>query len=200
VLAPGLKVLVEPAEFVVVLRRAQAGDEAAFAALFRATQPVVLRYLRAVSTPDLADDVAAEAWISVVRGLNGFADETLTSFQAWVLTMARRRWIDELRRRGRRHEVSVGTEVAAERAADETVESVVEQHLSAEAAMELIRQLPRDQAEVVTLRAIAGLSVEQVAEIVGKKPGTVRVMSHRGLRKLADLVTNSRSGSIEKMR
>jgi RNA polymerase sigma-70 factor (ECF subfamily) len=200
VLAPELKVLVEPAEFVVVLRRAKAGDEAAFAVLFRATQPVVLRYLRAVSTSDLADDVAAEAWISVVKGLNGFADDTLPSFQAWVLTMARRRWIDELRRRGRRKEVSIGTEVAAERAADETVESVVEDHLSAEAAMELIRHLPPDQAEVVTLRAISGLSVEQVAVIVGKKPGTVRVMSHRGLRKLAELVTNQRSGSIEKLR
>jgi RNA polymerase sigma-70 factor, ECF subfamily len=191
---------VEPAEFVVVLRRAQAGDEAAFAALFRATQPVVLRYLRALSTPDLADDVAAEAWISVVKSLNGFGDDTLQSFQAWVLTMARRRWIDELRRRGRRREVSVGTEVAAERAADESVESVVEQHLSGEVAMELIRRLPPDQAEVVTLRALAGLSVEQVAAIVGKKPGTVRVMSHRGLRKLADLVTDRRSGSIEKLR
>ena len=190
----------EPAEFAVVLRRAQAGDEGAFAALFRATQPVVLRYLRSVATPDMADDVAAEAWISVIRGLNGFADETLSSFQAWVLTMARRRWIDEIRRRGRRPEVSVGTDVAAERPAGETVESVVEEHLSADSAMELIRQLPSEQAEVVTLRAIAGLSVEQVAAIVGKKPGTVRVMSHRGLRKLAELVTNRRSGSIEELR
>jgi RNA polymerase sigma-70 factor (ECF subfamily) len=45
--------------------------------------------------------------------------------------------------------------------------------------------LPPDQAEVVLLRVVAGLSVEAVAAVTGKRTGTVRVTAHRGLRKLA---------------
>lgn len=44
---------------------------------------------------------------------------------------------------------------------------------------------PPDQAEVVLLRVVAGLSVEQVAKILGKSAGSVRVAQHRALRRLA---------------
>jgi len=44
--------------------------------------------------------------------------------------------------------------------------------------------LSADQAEVVLLRVLGGLGVEQVAELVGKRPGTVRVLQHRALRRL----------------
>ena len=46
--------------------------------------------------------------------------------------------------------------------------------------------LTHDQAEVVLLRVIGDLDVEQVASIMGKRPGTVRVLQHRGLRRLAE--------------
>ena len=45
---------------------------------------------------------------------------------------------------------------------------------------------PRDQAEVILLRVVGGLDVGEVAAIVGKRPGTVRVLQHRGLRRLAE--------------
>jgi len=58
-------------------------------------------------------------------------------------------------------------------------------NLSTEAALALIASLPRGQAEVIVLRVVAGLDVGQVARIVGKRPGAVRVAAHRGLRALA---------------
>ena len=45
--------------------------------------------------------------------------------------------------------------------------------------------LPADQAEAIVLRVVAGLDVQRVADIMGKRPGTVRVLTHRGLRRLA---------------
>jgi RNA polymerase sigma-70 factor, ECF subfamily len=56
---------------------------------------------------------------------------------------------------------------------------------STRAALALIAQLPRDQAEVVALRVLGGLGVAEVARITGKRPGAVRVLAHRGLRRLA---------------
>jgi RNA polymerase sigma-70 factor (ECF subfamily) len=55
--------------------------------------------------------------------------------------------------------------------------------------MALIAQLPRKQAEVVVLRTVAGLPVEEVARILRCSPGAVRVNAHRGLRRLAELLT-----------
>ena len=52
--------------------------------------------------------------------------------------------------------------------------------------MRVIADLPTDQAEAIVLRVVAGLGVDRVAAIMGKRPGTVRVLTHRGLRRLAD--------------
>ncbi len=67
---------------------------------------------------------------------------------------------------------------------DDTAAAALD-NISAQAAVELIATLPRFQAEVIVLRVIAGLDVRQVARIVGKRPGAVRVAAHRGLRELA---------------
>jgi RNA polymerase sigma-70 factor (ECF subfamily) len=52
-------------------------------------------------------------------------------------------------------------------------------------AIELVAALPPDQREAVTLRVIADLSVSEVAAIMGRREGTVRVLVHRGLRRLS---------------
>ena len=69
-------------------------------------------------------------------------------------------------------------------AADDTADAALEAVSTAE-ALALLARLPPDQAEVVALRVIAGLDVAHVAEITGRRPGTVRVLAHRGLRWLA---------------
>jgi RNA polymerase sigma-70 factor, ECF subfamily len=49
----------------------------------------------------------------------------------------------------------------------------------------LIAALPREQAEIIMLRVVAGLDTSAVARILGKRPGAVRVSAHRALRRLA---------------
>lgn len=168
--------------FAELLRRAQQGDEAAFTALFRDTQPILLRYLATLSGP-AAEDIASETWVAVVRGLGRFVGDEPAAFRAWVLSIARRRWVDEVRRRARRPE-QLTPDLPDVGSADD-VASLVEARIGTEEALRLVRALPPEQAEVVVLRAIAGLDVHQVAELVGKTPGAVRVLAHRGLRRLA---------------
>ena len=180
------------AAFGVVLARAQAGDEAAFARLFADVQPALLRYLRVI-TPE-ADDVAGDTWLHVVTGLRGFRGEE-EAFRAWLFTIARHRAADAARSRARRPAVPVAVPEAAQGltaqgltagpplapdAADLALDGI-----SARAVVALIATLPRDQAEVVMLRVVAGLEVADVARIVGKSPGAVRVAAHRALRRLA---------------
>jgi RNA polymerase sigma-70 factor, ECF subfamily len=171
--------------FTATLASAQAGDEAAFAALFRDVQPVLIRYLR-VLAPPAAEDVASETWLQVVTGLHGFSGEE-RSFRAWVFTIARHRAIDWARAKKRRptvplSEMSVGVMMLPDPA------DVVEERMSTRALLSSIATLPGDQAEIILLRVLGGLATEDVARLVNKSPGAVRVAAHRGLRRLAGLV------------
>ena len=169
--------------FPAVLAAAQGGDEQAFAVLWRELQPAVLRYLR-VAAPVAAEDLAADTWVSVIRGLARFQGDE-QNFRAWVFIVARHRAIDWRRQAVHRPSGSLPVEVLAERPApDDPVAEVLEAQ-STRAALALLAELPADQAEVVALRVLGGLGVAEVARIVGKRPGTVRVLAHRGLRRLA---------------
>ena len=170
-------------EFPAVLRAAILGDEAAFARLWRDAHPPLLRYLR-VLAGDAAEGMAGEVWLEVVRGLARFKGGEL-EFRGWLFTLARRRVID-LRRRDARHPVGLtaGPGQLDRPGKDDTAAAALD-NLSTEAAVALIATLPQDQSEVIVLRFIAGLDAGQVARIVGKRPGAVRVAAHRGLRSLA---------------
>jgi RNA polymerase sigma-70 factor, ECF subfamily len=85
--------------FPGLLAAAQGGDEQAFAVLWRDLQPAVLRYLR-VAAPVAAEDLAADTWVSVIRGLARFTGDE-QDFRAWVFTAARHRAIDWRRQAAR---------------------------------------------------------------------------------------------------
>jgi len=172
--------------FPELLAAAQVGDEQAFAVLWRDLQPAVLRYFQVAAAP-AAEDLAADTWMAVIGGLGRFQGEE-RAFRAWVFTVARHRAIDWHRQAARRPTDPVPAERLRERPApDDPVLEVLEDR-STRAALALVAELPADQAEVVALRVLGGLEVAEVARIVGKRPGTVRVLAHRGLRRLAHRV------------
>jgi RNA polymerase sigma-70 factor (ECF subfamily) len=171
-------------ELAEALRAAIGGDESGIAVLWRTLHPPVLRYLRVV-VGDAAEDVASETWLQAVRGLRTFTGDT-GAFRVWLFRIARHRGIDERRRQGRRREDpldlvgDVDTRSAARDAALDAIESG-----ETVWALRLIARLPPDQGEAVMLRVVAGLDVEQTAQVLSKSPGAVRVAAMRGLRRLA---------------
>jgi len=171
------------AEFDEVLAGVFAGDTAAFRRLWRDHQPMLLRYLR-VLAGDRADDLAAEAWIDVVRHLGSFRGDE-TGFRGWLVTIARHKMIDQRRRASRRPERLVADYAGIEPVTTQDGEALLIERLSTDAALRLIATLPADVAEMVSLRVIVGLDVAEVARIVGRRPGAVRVAVHRGLQRLA---------------
>ncbi|MCX5403731.1 RNA polymerase sigma factor [Streptomyces sp. NBC_00335] len=168
------------------VRAAQQGDEAAFQALFRAVQPVLLRYLTVLVGED-AEDVASEAWLQISRDLGSFTGD-FDGFRGWVSTIGRNRAMDLLRRRRRRPSVSVPVESLHDRAAAEDTEGAALTTMGTGAALALISLLPRDQAEAVLLRVVMDLDAASAARVLGKRAGAVRMASHRGLRRLAELL------------
>lgn len=158
------------------------------AALYREQQPGLLRYLRAVA-PGAAEDLAADVWVEVAASAHRFQGDT-AAFRGWIYTIARRRVIDGQRRAGRRRTDPVTGERMAGFSNDDHPDQLVLDRASTEAAVShVLAVLSPDQAQVVLLRVIGGLRVSQVAELLGKRPGTIRVLQHRGLRRLAEYGT-----------
>ncbi len=165
------------------LARASKGDEAGFLELWRALQPRLLRFLRVVGCDD-PDDVASETWLQVVRDLHRFSGGE-EDFRRWLFTIGRHRAVDAARARSRRPAgtVNSGLDILAD---TQLVEDQVLDGMSVQGAVALLAGLSRDQAEAVALRVIAGLDTPDVAKILGKSAGAVRVALHRGLKALAD--------------
>jgi RNA polymerase sigma-70 factor (ECF subfamily) len=175
--------------FEAVLRAAQGGSGEAFSRLWRDSNPGLLRYLRVI-VPEAAEDVAADTWVHVVRGLVAFRGDE-REWRAWLFTTARRRAIDERRRRSRRP-VAPLAEVALERLpVSPDAAEVAFEHAATRSVMALVAQLPPLQAEVIMLRVVAGLDNEAVARLTGRSPGAVRVAAHRGLRRLAQVLAET---------
>jgi RNA polymerase sigma-70 factor (ECF subfamily) len=168
--------------FDAVLRAAQRGDERAVAVLYRDVRPGLARYLES-REPRAAQDLEGEVWLAVAQGLARFSGGE-EPFRAWVFSIARRRLADFRRTAVRRATFAAPME-EVDRPTHRGPEAIVLEGLSSRAAVDFVEAtLPPDQAEVVLLRVLGGLSVNEVAETLGKRPGTVRVLQHRALRRL----------------
>jgi RNA polymerase sigma-70 factor, ECF subfamily len=180
--------------FTGVLTAARAGAEWAITALYREFHPRLLRYLRA-QAPAYGDDLASEVWLDAAAGLARFEGDE-KAFRRWLFTIAHRRLIDFRRADARRRAFFARLESSHDLPADADPEASMLAASETEAALVRIGRLSPDQAQVVLLRVVAGLTVEDVSAVVGKKPGTVRVLQHRALTRLAEEFAREREAVV----
>lgn len=167
-------------EFETLLRAAKGGNGRALDSLYRDLNPLLRRFFTARASTAV-DDLTQDTWLSVAEGLDRFEGDA-AGFRSWLFTIAYRRLADHHRRSSRRRETAAEPETLLALAPH--IEQV-DNAAMAEALQGMIDGLSDDQADIVLLRIVGGLEVEQVAAIVGKSPGAVRVAQHRALQRLA---------------
>jgi RNA polymerase sigma-70 factor, ECF subfamily len=165
-------------QFPAVLIAARAGADWAWAEIYRDLAPSVLGYLRARGA-DEPEDLAGEVFLQVVRDLGRFEGGE-REFRAWVFVVAHHRLIDDARRRTRRPVEAAGDlptdELRSPDAQEEAFDSI-----AAVRVRRLIGRLAPDQRDVLLLRVLGGLTVAEVADVIGKRPGAVKALQRRGL-------------------
>jgi RNA polymerase sigma-70 factor (ECF subfamily) len=169
-----------------ILAAARLGEEWAVGAIWRDVHPRLLRYLRVAVASAGAEDVASDVWLEVAAGLGRFEGDR-QSFLRWTFTICRRRAIDAGRKDLRRLTEPVAPEALEQRLS--AGDGGLDAHLALDAALAHLSRLPRDQAEVILLRVVVGLDADSVGAVLGKRAGTVRVLQHRGLERLAAALT-----------
>jgi RNA polymerase sigma-70 factor (ECF subfamily) len=170
-------------ELSAAIAAAQRGDEESFRRVYRAVQPLLLRYLRALVGAE-AEDIASEAWLQIVRDLPSFRGD-YDGFRGWAATIARHRALDHARWTRRRPAGVAPVEEFGDLAGEADTAGSALDAIATRRAIQLIATLPREQAEAVLLRVVLGLDTVAAARVLGKRVGAVRTAAHRGLRRLA---------------
>jgi RNA polymerase sigma-70 factor, ECF subfamily len=169
--------------FQDILQAAQTGDGRAFGRLFEALNRRVNTFvsLRGAADPEgMVNDV----FLKVFTHLNRFSGDE-PQFNAWVFTIARNQLIDEARRRKRRID-EVEYPAAVETVHDAAdVEAETLGRLGDDWVVAQLDLLTADQREVVLLRIVGDLTVDAIAEMLGKRPGAVKAIQRRAFRALA---------------
>ena len=126
-----------------------------------------------------------DAFIASGEGSSGAADSAdFSTFRVWLFRIARNVVANE-RRRDRRRQVS-SLEDAAELSAPDNVVDTAAAREAASAAWEAVSRLPEDRRRAVILRFVDEMSTAEIAAILGRSEGAVRVLLHRALRAVAD--------------
>lgn len=167
-----------------VIGRARDGDPDALAQLWRAYNHLLLRYFRGKRMRD-PDDLASTVWVEVATSLGRFQGGE-HDFRRWLFTIAARRRIDDIRAIKRREAQTIRSRPAVPALQSPSAGDEADRNRSLDIALDLIATLPDDQADAVLLRVIGDLSVSEVAAIMRRREGTVRVLVHRGLKRLAE--------------
>lgn len=168
-----------PDRFTALLRAAQEGDESAWAEIYGDLAPAVLGYLRGSNAPD-PENVLGDSFLQVARDVGRF-DGDYQRFRAWVFTIAHHRLVDARRHSGRRPlDFVAEPPEPASAAADDVAERALAR-ISSDEVHRVLAKLSSDQRGVLLLRIIGDLSLEQVAEALGKRTGAIKQLQRRGL-------------------
>lgn len=185
-----------PADDAALVARARDGELAAYNTLVLRYQNAVYSLaLRILSSPEAAEDATQEAFIRGFRRLDSFRGG---NFRSWLFSIVANAARDELRRRGRRPQLSLDAARDDPDHADldppdsgPTPGEAAEQSELRRLLEHALTQLPDDWRTVVVLSDIQGLSYQEIAETVGVATGTVKSRLSRARGRMRDLLRES---------
>ena len=169
-------------DFPTVLAAARVGAEWAWTSIYREYSPAVLRYLKGRRARE-PEDLLGEVFVQVVRNLPGF-EGAEREFRTWVFVIARNRLVDERRIASRNLVDAVPDEAFTELAGSHHAENDAMERIADQSVLAVLDRLTADQRDVLFLRVFARLTVEEVASIIGKRPGAVKALQSRALARI----------------
>lgn len=162
--------------FPDLLGAAQADAGWAYERLYDAFGPAVLGYLRTLGVED-PEAITNEVFLRTFTNIGRFRGDE-GGFRSWVFTIAHNAALDDRRRQSRRPVVA---DVEVPDTVEGPAEEIALEQVGTEGVLGLLAGLSTDQRDVLVLRLVGDLTVEQVAEVLGKRPGAVKALQRRGL-------------------
>lgn len=177
----------EPADRLrlqLLVLRCQAGDEGAFAELFRLFGPRTRRYLQRLVAEE-ADDLQQEVWLAVYRHLGALSNPG--AFRTWLYQTTRHRALDFLRRGSREQRLLLDAMTEADPRGPEDP-TTAGSGLAEFELREVADRLPPAQRELLLLRYQDDLSYAEIALVLGCPIGTVKSRLHLAHQRVQQLL------------
>jgi RNA polymerase sigma-70 factor (ECF subfamily) len=169
---------VNDSELVV---RAKAGDHAAFTQIYERYAPAIYRYIYfRIGEAELAEDLQAEVFLRMLEGIHRYEDRGWP-ISAWLYRIAHDRTIDTIRRRRNRQQLPLESWGGM----CDGPENSVSAQLEHEELKRTLNDLTEDQRLVIQMRFMGDMSIQEVANKLGRTEGSVKALQHRGLQSLA---------------
>lgn len=180
---PATVVALDDARLVLM---AQA-DARAFAPLYgRYADPVYRYCYRKLGNPDLAADATAQVFVQALAALRRYRPEG-NSFRAWIFTIAHNVIVDHFRARRPVAPIAAAAHVPT---AEPSPEETMLRHEAGSTVRALLATLPPEQRQILELR-LAGLTGGEIATVLGRTPGAVRVAQARAFARLRERLAAS---------
>ena len=176
--------------FSTVLAAAQAGTPWASTAIWVEYSPAIAAFLKARGSRE-PEDLTSEVFLAAFDTLPQFVGGE-TQFRSFLFSIAYRRLTDELRKRSRWGESAQWSDDDDPRTSP-SAEDLAVGRMGNSSALALLDGLPVDQRTVMVLRIVGDLTIEQIAEVIGKRPGAVKALQRRALEALRKKVTPGRT-------
>lgn len=175
-------------------------DPARFDALYRKYLAQVYSYaVYELGDHHEAEDATERTFMAALAGLPGFEERAgpddapgASTFRIWLFQIARN--VVAERRRGRRRRPEAPLDLAAGAIDPTDVEGTVVRREAAAAAWQAVDRLTGDRRRAVVLRFVHEMSTAEIAGILGRTEGAVRVLIHRALRHVAGDLRDQRGG------
>jgi len=172
----------------LIIQSAIGGESSAFGLLYDHYQPQIYRFVAIkVGRREDVEDLTHQVFLSAWQNIKSYTHRGFP-FSSWLYRIARNQIADFYRAR---RETFSFEEVDAELFAhDPKIELAAEHHAVTARVMQAIRSLPPEHQDVLIMRFVEDLAVRDVAEALGKSEGAVKVMQHRAVKSLKDILTN----------
>ncbi len=177
--------MTDPEHFQHVLAAARDGADWAWSELYTRHAPTLLRFITSLGAAE-PEDCLGECFVQAVRNLRNFTGDE-PAFRAWMFRVARNRVVDTWRASSRRPAYATGDVESRHEQAFHS-EAADSRLLQQTAAGAVLAELPESQRSVLVLRVLDGFSVEETASILGRSPGSVRVLQTRALKRLRQVL------------
>lgn len=165
-----------------------AGDESALAELYNLYFPRVYRYILArMGNSYDAEDLTEEVFLRVLDAIERFQWRE-APFSAWLFRIAHNAVISQRRKEGARGRSSPLSDAMP--VDSQGPEETVANRLALSEVMKAAETLPEAQRRVISLRFAAGLSVAETARAMGKGEGNVKVIQHKAIAKLREMLSS----------
>jgi RNA polymerase sigma-70 factor (ECF subfamily) len=173
-----------------LIERFNNGDESAFNEIARKYQQKIYWHARRMTGNHLdADEIVQEVFLVMYKKLNGF--KFRSSLYTWIYTITSTRSINLLRRRSVKEMFSL-QDSAVDRASDSDIIKDFENKEEIRRLENHLQKIPVKQREVFILRAIDGLSYEEISEMTGKSVGGLKSNYFHALKKITRVMQNEK--------